>query len=366
MAGALVGTGISPALSSISQYFSDASSILIQMVVSLPSLMVLIVSLFYSKISNRFSMRNICAASMILFTVGGVAGYVADNIWFLILTRVIVGLGYGLMMPMSVGLLSYFYQKEEQQKLNGYQVVASSVASIVFLVFVGYLASLNWRFCFLTYAFGLPCLWLCWKDIPNVTLNSPKNRITVALLRRIWPYALGVFCIMIAYFSLLNNCSGIIVKEGTVSQAIVGVVLSVQTLSSLITGFFLEKMKKSLGQAVKYLIWGCAIVSMAALCVPNSMVCLLIGLTAFGVALASAVGLFNATACVVCHKEESLSAMSVMSFMRCFGQFGSPVIISAASGILGISAIRFPYYFSLALCCIMLLVFIPVSMERKA
>lgn len=41
MANALVGTGISPALGVIRQTFPDAPGVLVQMIVSLPSLMVI-------------------------------------------------------------------------------------------------------------------------------------------------------------------------------------------------------------------------------------------------------------------------------------------------------------------------------------
>lgn len=362
MAGALVGTGISPALNSIRQYFSDADPILIQMVVSLPSLMVLVVAMVFSQISSRFSMRNICMVSLLLFTVGGMAGYWADNIWVLIMTRVIVGIGYGLMMPMSIGLLSYFYEKDQQQKLNGYQVVASSVVSILFMVVVGYIASLSWRGCFLTYSFGLPCLWYNWKYIPDITLDSPKNRISFGLIRRVWPFVIGMFSIMLIYFGLLNNCSSIMIQEGTVDPASVGLLLSFQTLSSLVTGIFLERIKQYMGNWVKYMIWGSAVISMAALCIPNSLIGTLIGLIAFGLSLALAVGLFNASASVACHREESLSAMSVMSFSRCLGQFLSPIVISGVQGVVGSDAVRFPYYFSLILACVLFAVFIPVKM----
>lgn len=361
MANALVGTGISPALSSISAYFSDAPQVLIQMVVSLPSLMVLLVSVIYSPLTNRVSMRNICVLGLGLFTAGGIWGYFVESIYMLIFTRVLVGLSYGLMLPMSVGLVSYFYSREEQQKLNGDIVVIASLVSILFMVAVGYLASISWRMCFLSYAFGLPCMWYCWKYIPNVTLKSPKNKISVGLVKRVFPFALGIFSTMIIYFALLNNCSRIVLSEGTVNPAIIGMVTSIQTVASLITGMFTDKLKKLLGQKLKYVIWGFVLASSLALSVPQSVIFLVTGLLCFGVSLALAVGTFNASACLVCEKEESLSAIAVISFSRCLGQFGSPLVMAFAQSLTGISNVHFPYYAGAALACIMLVVFIPVK-----
>ena len=362
MANALVGTGISPALSSISAYFSDAPQVLVQMVVSLPSLMVLVVSLFYSPLTNRVSMRNICVLSLGLFTVGGMWGFFVENIYMLIFTRVLVGLAYGMMLPMSVGLVSYFYDKDQQQKLNGNIVVIAALVSILFMVIVGYLASISWRLCFLSYSFGIPCMWYCWQFIPNVTLKSPKNKISFSLVKRVFPFALGIFSTMIMYFALLNNCSRIVLAEGTVNPAIIGMVTSIQTLASMITGLFTDKLKKLLGQKLRLTIWVLALASALALSVPSSVVFLVIGLVCFGVALGLAVGTFNASACMVCEKEESLSATSVISFFRSFGQFSSPLVMTFAQTLTGIANVRFPYYASAVLACTMLIVFIPVKL----
>lgn len=365
MANALVGTGISPALSSISAYFSDAPQVLIQMVVSLPSLMVLLVSTFYSPLTNRMSMRNICVLGLGLFTLGGMWGYFVENIYMLIFTRVLVGLAYGLMLPMSVGLVSYFYSKEEQQRLNGNIVVIAALVSILFMVIVGYLASISWRMCFLSYVFGVPCMWYCWKYIPDVTLKSPKNKISFRLVKRVFPFALGIFSTMIIYFALLNNCSRIVLAEGTVNPAIIGMVTSIQTVATMITGMFADKLKKLLGQKLRFAIWLFALASSLALSVPSSLVFLIIGLLSFGVALGLAVGTFNASASLVCEKEESLSATAVISFSRSLGQFGSPLVMAFFQTLTGIGNVRFPYYAGAVLAGIMLLVFIPVRIPSS-
>ena len=109
MANALVGTGISPALGVIRQSFPDAPGVLVQMIVSLPSLMVIAVAIPFAWLSRRYSVRKLCAAGLVLFLAGGLMGGLASGIYTLVLTRILIGAGYGLMMPLSVGLLSYFF-----------------------------------------------------------------------------------------------------------------------------------------------------------------------------------------------------------------------------------------------------------------
>lgn len=365
MATALVGTGISPALNSIKEYFYNAPSILIQMVVSLPSLLMVAVAIPFSAISNRFSMKAICIAGLVFYTVGGVGGCFANNIYVMMLSRIIIGIGYGLLMPMTVGLLSYFFKKEEQAKLNGYIIILTSAISIISMALVGYLADISWRLCFLVYLFGLPCIWLTAKYIPSTTLNSPKNHISLGLLKKIWPYAIGIFVMMMLYFSMLNNFAIIATGEGTVSTAMVGVVMSIQTVASLFTGIYLNQLKQLFGKNTKYAIWGFALIGVALLCFKTNVIVMSIGLASFGIGLAMGVGLFNSQSCIVCDKEESLSATSIISLSRCLGQFSSPIILSGIQGLFGSTNPRFPYYSGVVFAVLMLLLFTKVNFEQE-
>lgn len=366
MATALVGTGISPALNAISAQFSAAPAMLIQMVVSLPSLLMVLVAIPFSAISNRLSMRAICLIGLILYTVGGVWGAWADDIYTLMVTRIVIGAGSGLLMPMSVGLLSYFFAKEEQHKLNGYIVILTSVISIVSMVLVGWLAAISWRLVFFVYLFGLPCIWLTIRYIPATVLKSAQNRVSLGLIKKIWPYAVGIFVMMILYFSMLNNFSMIATQEGSIAPAYIGAVMSVQTVASLLTGVYMDRLKRLFGAGVKYAIWIFALGGLTLLCFPSNVLVMSVGLASFGIGLAMGVGMFNSQACVVCERDESLSAMSVISLTRCLGQFGSPLLLGALQAGTGSADPRFPYYCGVILAVAMLLLFVPVRFERPS
>lgn len=363
MANALVGTGISPALGVIRQTFPEAPKILVQMIVSLPSLLVIAVAVPFAWLGRRFSVRKLCGAGLLLFLAGGLLGGLAIDIYTLVLTRIVIGVGYGLMMPLSVGLLSYFFTKEEQHRLNGGIVIWSSVSSIICMVLAGYLAAISWRAVFLVYLFGIPCLLLCLRHIPDVTVSGPvkeeqkRGRGMLGVIKKTWVYAAGTFVVFVGYFAILNNCSSIILAEGLISGEKVGIIMSFQTVSSLITGLYIGKLKKLLGKHMSTFIWMCAIGGLLSLYVRGSLLMTVLGLILFGVALASAVGTFNAEACIACEREESLAAGSVIMFMRSLGQFSSPLVLGFMSGIGGVQNIRFPYEGAAILSVFMMAVF---------
>lgn len=358
MANAFVGTGIAPALETIRNNFAEAPELLIQMIVSLPSLMVIVVSFAFSSMSRHFSMRTLCMLGLGMFTVGGVLGGVCNYIITMIITRVIIGVGYGILMPLSIGMLPFFYGPEEQQKLNGQVVIWSSIASIVCMILAGYLASISWRLVFLVYLFGIPCLILCWKFIPRVTLSAEGNQISIAVVRKISIYAIGIFVIFISYFSILNNFSGIVINEGLAKEANVGMIMPIMTIASLVTGQCAEWFKKHFQKYTILLIWIFAIIGLVGLLVKGNLSCSIIGLIFFGIALALAAATLNAEAGISCNKEEALCVGTIMMFMRSFGQFISPVLFVGVKKVFEIDNRRLPYQGSLIMCILMLLIYI--------
>lgn len=336
------------------------------MIVSLPSLMVIVVSFFFSALSRKFSMRVLCLIGYTFFTVGGLLGGICSSIYAMVATRVVIGIGYGIMMPLSIGMLTYFYDSNEQQKLNGKVVIWSSVSSILCMIAAGALASIAWRQVFLVYLFGIPCMLLCWKCIPKVTAASESNHISLSVIRKTSLYAIGTFVIFISYFAILNNFSGIALSEGTVSEAGIGFTMPMMTVSSLITGRYSEWFKKKLQRFTMPMVWIFAVSGFLSLLVKESLVFSIIGLILFGMALALAVSTLNAEAGMACSKDEALSAGTIIMFMRSFGQFSSPIIFNGISKALAISKHKFPYMGSAVLCTIMLLVFWRMAEKKKA
>lgn len=357
MANAFVGTGISPALETIRSNFASAPDLLIQMIVSLPSLMVIVVSFVFSAMSRRISMRGLCLIGLGLFTIGGLLGGVCNSIITMITTRVIIGIGYGVMMPLSIGMLPYFYQADEQQKLNGKVVIWSSIASIICMIIAGYLASISWRLVFLVYLVGIPCIILCWKYIPNVTLSAAGNQVSQSVVKKISIYAIGIFVIFVSYFAILNNFSGIVINEGLVSEKYVGMIMPIMTISSLITGQYAEWFKERFKKNTMILIWVFGAGGLLCLIIKENIICSIIGLLLFGAALALAAATLNAEAGVACKKEEALCVGTIMMFMRSFGQFISPVLFTGIGTALAIENNRLPYIGSLMMCAVMLLVY---------
>ena len=74
----MAGAAIAPALGIIKAHFSEADALLVQLIVSMPALLIIVTNLFFLSISRRLRSRAIATTGLLLYVVAG-AGCLADE-----------------------------------------------------------------------------------------------------------------------------------------------------------------------------------------------------------------------------------------------------------------------------------------------
>ena len=64
-----------------------------------------------------------------LYTVGGAAAGLFNSIWAVLVMRALVGVGVGMIMPLSTGLLTYYFAPEKREGLMGLSSAANQLGS---------------------------------------------------------------------------------------------------------------------------------------------------------------------------------------------------------------------------------------------
>ena len=115
----MAGAAVAPALEVIRRHFSDASQLEVQLVVCMPALFIVITNMFFGRLASRFGARTLTMAGLALYTVGGAAAGLFNSIWAVLVMRALVGVGVGMIMPLSTGLLTYYFAPEKREGLMG-------------------------------------------------------------------------------------------------------------------------------------------------------------------------------------------------------------------------------------------------------
>ena len=151
----MAGAAVAPALNAISAHFADANPLLIQLVVSMPALFIILTNLCFPMLCRVMRTRTIALCGLLLYVVAGSGAFFADNIVVLLVLRALLGVSVGMIMPLSTGLLAYYFPPEEQARLMGLAAAMNQMGGVVATFLAGMLAAVSWNYAFLVYLLGL-------------------------------------------------------------------------------------------------------------------------------------------------------------------------------------------------------------------
>jgi len=115
----MAGAAIAPALGIIRDHFSDAPDMLVQFIVSLPALLIIVTNLLFPWLCSLLKTRSLALTGLLLYVVAGAGCFFVDDIWLLLAMRALLGVSVGMIMPLSTGLLAYYFPPERQASLMG-------------------------------------------------------------------------------------------------------------------------------------------------------------------------------------------------------------------------------------------------------
>lgn len=354
------GAAVAPALGPIANYFSNTDPLLIKLIITIPALFIIITSLLFSLISSKFSSKTIAVVGLLFYIVGGCGGGFVDNIYLLLVFRVILGIGVGLITPLSTGLIAYFFDKNEQSKLMGYSSAMNNLGGIIAITISGYLVSLNWRYSFGIYLLGLFVVLMVIRFLPKAELSRIKRSIDMRTIRKIAPYAFAIFITMIIFYIVPSNFSIIMAKENLVPSSFIGLLMAVQNITSFVIGLALSAIVKKTGKYTKYVASGMFALGFFGLSFTGDILAVIFGLFALGVGLGILVPVLNSQISLHVEKENMTSAMAIMSGMLYLGQFLSPILIDGIQTLFRLEGLQTPFYLAVLLSIALLIGFVKI------
>ena len=300
----MAGAAVAPALNAISAHFADANPLLIQFVVSMPALFIILTNLCFPMLCRVMRTRTIALCGLLLYVVAGSGAFFADNIVVLLVLRALLGVSVGMIMPLSTGLLAYYFPPEEQARLMGLAAAMNQMGGVVATFLAGMLAAVSWNYAFLVYLLGLIAVVLVMLFLPNeslmkkdpTTLNSKPS--TLNLLKRFHPSVVGMFLVMILFFIYPTNFA--LTASGVLS----------------VTGITLVMMGLDVVAFLVGLVFGAMMKRFAA------------QMALIGIANGIGVPYLNTIGSVKAGKEAATTVMPLLSTALYLGQFLSPLIVS--------------------------------------
>ena len=330
----MAGAAIALALDIIRAHFADQDPLLIQLLVSIPALFIIITNLFFLEISRHLKSKVIALIGLTLYVVAGVGCYFANDIWVLLLLRMLLGVSVGLVMPLSTGLLAYYYPPEEQSRLMGLSAAMNKMGGVVATLLAGLLATVQWNYCFLVYLLGLIAIVLVALYLPNEHLGS-SNKRGVAFqprqLLKFHPSVIGMFLLMMVFFIFPTNFAITAHERTNLSAEMITVIMVGFDVVAFFVGLLFGNVMRWFRRGVKYFASLFFLAAYAFFALGHSVPMLLMGCALGGIANGVGVPYLNTIASIKGGKNSATTVMPLLSAALYLGQFVSPIIVTPLS-----------------------------------
>lgn len=259
----LPGLAISPILDDMQSIFPHASELEVQMLESLPSLMIIPFMLLAGRWAVKGNKLRLLVWGTSIFFISGIGCTLSRTLWELIVTSTLVGVGAGIIIPLSTGLIVDYFTGDKRVNQLGISSAVNNLTLVVATSAVGYLADVEWHLAFVVYLLPIVTLLL----VPALAHTQPtpepktsaQHRQTTLNKRVIVGLILFYFAITYTSLIVTYNTSYVASLAGMKSSE-AGVIISLFFLAIMAPGLMLNRIIAIFGKTVN--LW-----SLVAMCV---------------------------------------------------------------------------------------------------
>ncbi|MCF0134247.1 MAG: MFS transporter [Blautia sp.] len=323
---------ISPVLRQIAEHFPEVDDSLIQMLITIPALVAMVIALISGWMVTKISKKKLLLFAALISGVSGFLPFIADNFNLLLFSRAFYGVGLGLAMTMNTAVVAEFFEGPERVTAMGIQAASVGSGMVVSTTLGGVLGSFGFEKAYLLHIIGFIAFVILLVCLPDTGKTVPTKTEKVRLNKRVYLVSVVGFLEWIFLITFNTNIamhiSGSLAGNTSVSGILTGIFSGSQIVMGLILGAITKKTKNfTLPVAMVSLCVGCGILVIF----PSNLIMLMIAALFCGFSQ----GMFVPTGMVMVSNAvpqvATAMAAAVFSCVMNFGQFLSPILLNNAS-----------------------------------
>lgn len=337
-------TAVAPALAEIAAYFSSADIFFVQLVVVLHAFAIVPSLLAAIWLAARFSRKKVLMAGLVLFTVAGTLGALVSNIYILLFTRLLLGVGLGMVVPFSTSLIADYFEEEQRQKMMGLSSSLNMLGGMLALVLSGYLAVFSWRIPFLIYLCGLPVFLLIFFFLPDQDYEQKKGK-TIPEPFPVHVYKVAfIMLIFSTIFFILTPTMALFLRDNALGDSrTAGFAMAFSSCFGTLSGFLLHRTLKLTGRLFLPTMLLITSAGFSFLHFSTVIGMVFIGTSLIGFSLRSIHPIFFLKATQDVPMEYSVRATAIVTATIYIGQFLAPLFQKLVGTVFHDPSSRFLY-----------------------
>lgn len=360
----MAGAAIAPALGVIRAYFADEDQLLVQMVISMPAIFIVFTNMLFPAMCRRVRSRSLVLLGLLLYTVGGCAAGLFDSIYLVLAARALVGIGVGIIMPMSTGLLSYYLPPEKQQQYMGYSSAMNQMGGVIATLLSGLLAGINWRASFLVYLMGMISIVLCLVLLPNDRIVREETHVRGNIFSEYRSFIIAMFLLMTTFFIYPANFAMETGTAGVIPQRFISLIMAASDFVAFFGGLAFIGIYSILRDRTRYVSPAFFLAGYILLIFPGGWFGIIAGSFMIGFANGIGVPYIISSASRKAGINAATTVMPLISMALYLAQFLSPAVISVTESVFGSSGVPHLPYITAACTALLLLIWSGLAIKN--
>ena len=144
-------TGVLPILGILNEKYQQYGTGMVQLLQTMPYLMLIVGSLLVGWLTTRISKKKIVITGLIVVGICGMLPFFSESFLVLVMTRLLIGFGFGIVGPMNTAIITEFFPPEERASYMGLHVVGMGIGTMLGNLIGGMLAGIRYRSFYLVY-----------------------------------------------------------------------------------------------------------------------------------------------------------------------------------------------------------------------
>lgn len=235
---------ISSVLGDIGSAYPDVSADWLTYLITINNIAAVVSAAFFGVLAgHKIRFRIISIIAMLCFVIGGALPAVlplGTPFWILLVTRVVIGVGRGCFVPMvQIILCGMFKDEKTRSDWFGIGNITFNLGATFGTVLAGYLGLIDWRLCFVFYAFAFIPLALFMfffkEEDSGIEKTAGKTLHALHFEWDVWVHMVLYLLAIVMTQTLWNYASTSLSVRGIASDQ-VGLILSTFTVASMAVG----------------------------------------------------------------------------------------------------------------------------------
>lgn len=339
----MAGAAVAPALGIIKAYFSDVNPLFVQMIISVPAIFIMITNLCFPKLCRIFSAKTLVIGGLVFYTVGGCLAGAFDSIFLVLGARALVGIGVGIIMPMSTGLLAFYFPPEDMERLMGYSSAMNQMGGALATLLSGLFAVISWRASFLVYLLGFFSFLLCLFFLPKENPHTEDSHFSLRFFSEYRRIIIAMFLLMLTFFIYPTNFAMEINAAGVIPQGYIAVIMAGMDIVAFCSGFFFVYIKIGMREKTRLLAPLHFFFGYFFLTFFHGWFGVLAGSFCIGFGNGMGIPYLISTASIKAGKAATTTVMPLISLALYGAQFITPMVISVVGAVFSQETLSLPY-----------------------